>query len=392
MFNLTEFYPQIYIRSVHINLTVTLLKKLDLQGLRDIVIGATFLGSGGGGSPENGLALVEEIGKVTTDITLASPDEISDNEYVAMVAGMGSPVALKERGFGPEAINAFDGLQKLYSWLGIEFKHIMPGETGGFNTIVPILVAATRNLTVIDADGTGGRAVPDLETTLYYLNDIPTSPFVLADRYGNVVVGWTKNPMDAPMCENIGRYVVTSFEMLAGLGTWVVNGYQIRKNLEPEVIAKSEMIGKTLNKAKNDGKSPVAEIIKETAGYELIRGKITKIETKTVAGFDFGRTVVKGTDEFEGKEISIDFKNENMIAWKTENEPLAMVPDLICTLTVNGEPLTNADTAEGLKISVIALPASEKWRKHPKHFDVWKPILEKIGYKGAYLCIEDLVE
>ena len=367
------------------------MRKLSLEDLRDVAVGATFLGSGGGGSPENGLKLVEEIGGITSEITVVDPEEISDSEYVAMIAGMGSPVALKEKGFGPEATNAFDGLQKLYGWLGIEFRYIMPGETGGFNIITPIYVAATRNLTVVDADGTGGRAVPDLETTLYYLYGIPTSPFVLADREGNLVMGWTKNPMNAPTCENIARHVVVSFGMLAGLGTWVATGHQIKTCLEPRVIVKSEMIGKTLKRAKAEGKNPVDEVIKATGGYELIRGEIVKIETRTVAGFDFGRTTIKGIGGFEGKEVSIDFKNENMIAWKAEGEPLAMVPDLICLLTLNGDPLTNADTREGLKISVIALPASERWRKHPKGFEVWKPILEKMNYKGEYIPVEKLV-
>jgi DUF917 family protein len=368
------------------------MRKLNLQDLRDVAIGATFLGSGGGGSPENGLKLVEEMGQVTNEITLVSPDEISDNEYVDMVAGMGSPVALKEKGFGPEAVYAFDGLQKLYGWLGLEFKYIMPGETGGFNTIVPIYVAAIRKLTVVDADGTGGRAVPDLETSLYYLYGIPTSPFVLADRAGNMVMGWTKNPLDAPMCENVARHVVVSFGMLAGLGTWVATGHQIKNCLEPNVIAKSEMVGKILREAKKEGKEPAAELVKALNGYELIKGKIEKIETKTVAGFDFGRTVIKGTGAYRGKELSIDFKNENMIAWKGAGEPAAMVPDLICLLSVNGEPLTNADTKQGMEISVIALPASERWRKHPKAFEVWKPILEKMGYTGSYRRVEELVK
>jgi len=256
------------------------MRKLNLQDLRDVAISATFLGSGGGGSPENGLKLVEEMGKVTNEITLVSPDEISDNEYVAMVAGMGSPVALKEKGFGPEAVYAFDGLQKLYGWLGLEFKYIMPGETGGFNTIVPIYVAAIRKLTVVDADGTGGRAVPDLETSLYYLYGIPTSPFVLADRAGNMVMGWTKNPLDAPMCENVARHVVVSFGMLAGLGTWVATGHQIKNCLEPNVIAKSEMVGKILREAKKEGKEPAAELVKALNGYELIKGKIEKNRDK----------------------------------------------------------------------------------------------------------------
>jgi len=367
------------------------MRKLNLQNLRDVVRGATFLGSGGGGSPENGLQLVEEIGKVTSEIALVSPDEISDNEYVAMVAGMGSPVALKEKGFGPEAVYAFDGLQKLYGWLGVEFKYIMPGETGGFNTITPIYVAAIKKLTVVDADGTGGRAVPDLETTLYYLYGIPTSPFVLADRKGNMVMGWTKDPLDAPMCENVARHVVVSFGMLAGLGTWVATGHQIKSYLEPNVIARSEMVGKILREAKESGKEPVAELVKALNGYELIKGKIEKIETKTVAGFDFGRTIIKGTGAFQGKELCVDFKNENMIAWR-DGEPVAMVPDLICLVTTTGDPLTNADTKQGMEISVIALPASERWRRHPKAFEVWRPILEKMGYTGTYRRVEELVK
>jgi len=80
-----------------------------------------------------------------------------------------------------------------------------------------------------------------------------------------------------------------------------------------------------------------------------------------------------------------------MIAWKAEGEPAAMVPDLICTMTLEGEPLTNADIAEGMKLAVLALPAPEKWRSHPKGFEVWRHILEKIGYKGDFIPVEKLV-
>lgn len=363
-----------------------------MEDLRDIVIGATFLGSGGGGSPENGLKLVDEISRITKDLTLVSPDEVPDSEHVAMIAGMGSPAALKEKGFGPEAIYAFEGLQKLYGWLGIDFKYVMPGETGGFNTITPMHVAAAKKLTIVDADGTGGRAVPDLETTLYYLYGIPTSPFVLADRNGNMVIGWTKDPMDAPSCEKIARYVTTAFDMLAGLGTWVVSGYQVKTSLEPNVVAKSRSIGKAIREAREKGADPVSEVIKVVNGFELIKGEIEKIETKTYAGFDFGRTKIKGADKYEGKQLSIDFKNENMIAWKAPGEPVTMVPDLIGLITPDGNPLTNADTKEGMKISVIAVPASEKWRKHPKCFEPWRPILEKMEYKEDYIPVEKLQE
>ncbi|MCS7139536.1 MAG: DUF917 domain-containing protein [Candidatus Nezhaarchaeota archaeon] len=363
---------------------------ISIQDLRDIVVGATFLGSGGGGSPENGLKLVDEISKVTGEVKLVSPDEVSDNEYVAMIAGMGAPKALKEKGFGPEALYAFEGLERLYSMVGIKFRYIMPGETGGFNTITPIYVAAIKKLTIVDADGTGGRAVPELGTTLYNLYCLPVSPFVVADKVGNIVAGWLANPLDGHTAEEIARHVTVAFGMLAGLGTWVVSGWQIKQCLEPNVISRSLEIGRTIRTAKEQGKDPVNAVLKQTGAYLLFKGVVKKVEIKTVAGFDFGRSTLEGLNEFKGKEFYVDFKNENMIAWKGPGEPAAMVPDLICLLTLGGEAITNADLSEGMKIAILGLPASERWRKHPKAFDVWRHILERMGYTRDYIPIEKL--
>ncbi|MEM3976509.1 MAG: DUF917 domain-containing protein [Desulfurococcaceae archaeon] len=367
------------------------MKKFTIQDLKDIVIGATFLGSGGGGSPENGLQLVNEIAKITGEVSVVEPAELADNEYVAMIAGMGAPKALKERGFGPEAIYAFEGLERIYSVIGIKFRYIMPGETGGFNSITPIYVAAVKGLTIVDADGTGGRAVPELGTTLYQLYGISHSPFVVADREGNTVVGWLKNPMDGHTAENIARHVTVAFGMLSGLGTWIVTGWQVKNYLEPNVLAKSLSIGKAISRAKATGKDPVKEVVEVTRGYELFRGVVKKVEIKTVAGFDFGRVTLEGVEQYKGKTFFVDFKNENMIAWKAEGQPAAMVPDLICWITLDGTPLTNADMKEGLKVAAVGIPASEKWRKHPKAFDVWRHILEPIGYKGDYIPVEKLL-
>jgi len=371
---------------------VDFLKKLTIQDLKDITIGATLFGSGGGGSPENGLQLVDEIAKITNEITLLEPGEVPDNKYIAMIAGMGSPVALKEKGFGPEAIHAFEGLEKIYGWAGIKFEYIMPCETGGFNTIVPIYVAAVKKLSVVDADGAGGRAVPELCTMLYYLYGIPTSPFVIADKEGNMIIGWTVDPLNAPLCEEVARYVVTAFGQEAGLGTWVVSGHQVKTYLEPNVIWNSLEVGRAIREAKEKGVDPVKKVLEAVEGYELIRGEIKGIETKTVGGFDFGKTVIEGIGDYAGKTLTIDFKNENMIAWKAEGEPVAMVPDKICLMTLDGDPVTNADTKVGMKIAVLGFKASERWRKHPKGFDVWRHILEKMGYTKDYIPIEKLVE
>jgi len=121
-----------------------------------------------------------------------------------------------------------------------------------------------------------------------------------------------------------------------------------------------------------------------TGGREIFRGEIKNIETKTVGGFDFGRTTIEGGDAYEGNVLNIDSKNENMIAWK-DNEPVAMVPDLIAMMELEGKPVTNADIKEGMEMAIIGIPAPEPWRRIPEGFNCWKTILEKLGYEGPYI-------
>lgn len=360
-------------------------KLLGGQNLRDIVKGATLLGAGGGGSPKDGLKLVDKIIQATKGIELVDANEVPDDKYVAMIAGMGAPRAIQEKEFDAEALYAYEGLERIYAITGVKFAYVMPGEIGGFNTITPMYVAVHKKLPVVDADG-NGRAVPELGTTLYYLYGIPTSPFVMADRNGNIVVGYTKDPFDAHMCENIARHVTVSFGMISGFGTWVVNGSQIRECLAVNTVSMCEEIGRAIRESVKKKKDPIKAATDVAEGRELIRGKISDISTKTVAGFDFGKTTIEGTGPHSGKKLTIDFKNENMIAWSGSGEPVAMVPDLISVMTTKGEVLTNADTEVGMEVAILAIPAHEKW-KHPKAFESWKHILEKIGYTGPYKAI-----
>ncbi|MBS7604958.1 MAG: DUF917 domain-containing protein [Candidatus Bathyarchaeia archaeon] len=366
------------------------MRVLNRENILDIISGATLLGSGGGGSPKDGLSLVEKIFSVATGVELASPDEVCDSDYIAMIAGIGSPKALRERGFDVEALYAYDALERVYWSVGVKFSYVMPGEIGGFNTITPMYVSACKKVPVVDCDG-NGRAVPELATTLYAVYGIPTSPIVLADKNGNIVIGYPRDPLDISAGESIARGFAIAAGMIAAFGTWVVNGRTMRECLVLNSISKCENIGKAIREAIKAGRDPVREAAAAINGYELIRGKITDISTKTVGGFDFGRTTIEGVGPYAGKKLIIDFKNENMIAWSGDGEPLVIVPDLICLMSVGGEPLTNADTQVGMEIAVIAAPAPKKWKASPKGFEVWRHILEKMGYTGPHKPIKTMV-
>lgn len=355
------------------------------ENLLDIVAGATFLGSGGGGSPEDGIKLVDKIFDVAQGVKLSSPDEVSDSAYVAMVAGIGAPKALKERGFDVEAVYAYEALERVCAMTGMRISYLMPGEIGGFNTVTPMYVAAEKDIPVVDCDG-NGRAVPELATCLYPIYEIPASPLVLADRDGNVVIGYPKEPMDFHACEKMARSFAVASGMVAAFATWVVNGRKMRESLVLNSVSKCERIGKNIREAVREGKDPVKEALRAANGYELIRGVISGIETRTVEGFDFGRTTIEGTGPHAGRQLTIDFKNENIIAWE-KGEPITMVPDLICLMTTDGKALTNADTEKGMEVAVVAVPADERWKTHPKGFEVWRHILERMGYAGPYRSI-----
>lgn len=347
--------------------------------IEDIVWGSALLGAGGGGSPYDGLNLVKEM---ENEIVLLDPADLPESANAVMVAGIGAPRAMSEKGFGPEAIFAYEAIKNITMVGGVNLTYLMPGEMGGLNTITPLYVASCKNVPVVDADG-NGRAVPELATGLYPIYRIPASPLVIASNAGDVIVVYLADPLDTATAETIARNAAVSFGERAAFSTWLVNMATIKKCLVPNSVSGAEKIGKVIREAKASGKDVVKEVIDITGGKELIRGKIQKIEMRTTGGFDFGRTAIEGTTNYRGKILVIDSKNENMIAWQDER-PVIMVPDLITIMTVRGEPLSNADTKEDMEVAVIGIPAPEPWMRTSDGFNCWKHILAKLGYQGSY--------
>ena len=181
-----------------------LLGKTEIQ---DIAWGSAVLGAGGGGSPHDGLRLIEDM---ENEVELVDPDELPENAVAVMVAGIGAPKVLAEKKFGPEAIFAFEGMRNITAIGGMKIEYLMPGEIGGLNTITPFYVASKKNIPVIDADG-NGRAVPELATGLYPIYKIPTSPLVIANKAGDIIVAYLANPTDTTAAETIARTAAVSF-------------------------------------------------------------------------------------------------------------------------------------------------------------------------------------
>ena len=365
------------------------MRKLYEKDIRQILYGATFLGSGGGGSMKLGLQMLEmtkELG-YSLEVNLFDVDEIADDEYAATVCALGSPVAMLDPSkpmFGPDGVYAFKAFQKAFkSEKNREVKYLTSGEMGGHNTFVPIQVAIMsdkdpdKRISIVDSDN-NGRACPELNTTLTTYFGYPPTPMGLGSWQGDELAVY---PINDKSGEQIARQMCQLYDMRIGFSTWGVNKEDMKKALVPGCISKAQEIGKAYFSAIASGSDIVDELKKVTEVREFCRGTVEKIEQRIVGGFDCGTTVVKGED---GKKYLIDFKNENLQLRDEEGKVYLTAPDGICLTDLSTlEPMTNADVRIGMYVVVTMTPAHENWwNEELKPYQCWLDEIKALGFKG----------
>lgn len=359
---------------------------LTRQDIINIIYGATVLGAGGGGSASSGLGMLENYIKEHGEpkLRMISTDEMNVSAYAAVTAGMGSPVALKDKDFTPYAVNAYNTLVDMAANMGRTLSYTLPVEIGGFNTFVPMLIAMMNDIPVIDADG-AARAVPALDTLLLHVNGLDTSPLAMADHKNNRLTIELADPRDAHEAEVIGRNICVAFDMMAGLSGWMVNQAQIEAAIGNGTITRAKTVGEVLAKYKTeDTLENFYEYLAKHSNLKcqaVCRGMITKVETKTSGGFDYGTATVEGKD---GSTYVVLFQNENLVIYKDGNVVMT-APDIISFYDINdGMPLTNADTKEGQYVDIGIIEVDERWWKNGEAAinDVWAPYFKNVEYTG----------
>ena len=157
------------------------MRELALDDVEALAVGAWILGTGGGGSPYLGLLNMRRLYAEGHRVSLMSPLDLADEDWVAVVSNMGAPLVGQERLADSRNIaRAVEIQQRL---LGSTFRVVMPLEIGGGNGIQPLMAAAHLGLPVVDAD-TMGRAYPEAQMTSVAVGDLRPYPCVLYDPRG----------------------------------------------------------------------------------------------------------------------------------------------------------------------------------------------------------------
>ncbi|MBW1732010.1 MAG: DUF917 domain-containing protein [Deltaproteobacteria bacterium] len=359
----------------------------------DLVLGATFYGTGGGGTPEEGLRLLKKEAAAGRKITCVPPESIPDDSWTACVSFMGNRAPLTEeqkremerlglRAWKYEN-NLVEAARLLEMHTQCKIGAIVAPELGGANTPGPMAAGINMGLPVVDGDY-AGRAVPEVAQATPCLFGKPMFPVASVDKWGNKTILYETINMD--MAERLGKMLAVAAFGNTGLALFLLRASEMKKVIISGTITECYVLGKAIREAREADKDPVRAILYSTNGWLLFRGEVVSKTWSVKSGYYVGFHLFSGINQFEGHKYKIWFKNENHIAWY-DNEVHVMSPDMICQVdNETGEPITNHELEEGRKIAIIGLGARAV---HRQEKTVHKLAPRHYGFDIEYIPIEN---
>ncbi|MEB3859714.1 MAG: DUF917 domain-containing protein [Desulfurococcales archaeon] len=350
-----------------------------------LVLGASILGTGGGGDPREGLRMMERALKASGGVDVVGVEELHPESTVvsAYYVGTVSPTARprKTPRIGDPVERAFSEMERM---LEDRIGALVATEIGGGNTPVVFEIAARLGLPVVDGDLLG-RAAPELHQCTAHIRGYGMSPSVIVSETGNIVV--VKSYSDIDDYEAIARFV----SVLAGRHAAVVDTPLRRRELEEvlvrDTISLSLNLGRSVFEARRRGEDPVKAAARVLDGWVIFRGIVDSYSWRDEGGFLIGESLVRGIGKWNGLSLRTWIKNEHIMAWAGES-PIVMPPDLVTFLDPNGGPVLNSDMKEGDEVYVLAARAPEIWRTE-KGLELFGP--RHFGFDYDYVPVEKLV-
>ncbi len=330
------------------------MRELTIEDIDELTLGATLLGTGGGGDPYIARLMVRQAIEDFGPIKVVAAKDLPPDGRVLSVAVIGAPTVIVEKiPAGTEFIGA---VKALASYLGEKPIAIMPIEIGGMNTLVPLAVATELGLPVVDADGMR-RAFPQIEMTVFTLGGIPASPMSIADEKGNLVVFETTNNQVA---EKLARGTVIMLGMANAISCYPMTAQQVVDNAIQGSMSYCVELGRLLH-AMQRGEDGAWDAFAEFAdARKIFSGKIIDLERRTTEGFARGTVVIEHFRDPD-RTMRIEIQNELLIAIE-DGRPVVTPPDLICMLDhENATPITTETLAYGQRVDIIAMPGAPEW-------------------------------
>ena len=374
-------------------------RKLTDTDLNDFLLGATILGTGGGGGKDWGLGMLKSLKELDKQITLVDPVKVADEALVVGAAGVGGGVTpdVKEKiekkfgkgqGMGSFLKTSVLAEKMISGYLGEEISAFLAFELGCGNTILPACIAALNNKPLVDGD-CNGRAVPEIELCTLNVKGFPFTPIAIVTPWMETML--VQHVYDYSRAEDICR----AMAVVSGGGCMTmgspIRGKDLKTSIVKNTVSGSIKLGKSIREANAQGKDPVDAAVKALGGFLLFRGKVTHFERDERGGFMWGEHRYDGIGDYTKQKFKIWYKNENQVSWLND-EPYVTCPDLLCVLDAKtGEGLSNwgTDFAKGREAAVVGYKIDPLWRTE-KGLQIFNPA--HFGYNIKYRPIEKIVK
>ena len=330
--------------------------KITVEDLEDLALGASLLGTGGGGDPY--------IGRLITQKTITeygSPNvleiaDLDDDAIVYSVAGFGAPSVQIEKLINGDEVEF--ALNKLEEYTGYKADALLPAEIGGGNSLLPVMLAACRKISVINGDGMG-RAFPELQMNSLSIMGIKATPLVVVDEHLNYAI---LEAGDDKTAEELTRALAIRMGLRVFIACFPMHGKDVKKAAIPGTLGIALEIGRSIREGRRAGDviSHLFNYLKTANYYNrpqvLFNGKIVEVLRETSDGFSSG--ICKLVDSNNADRVaSIRFQNENLVL-NVADKITAIVPDLICILDCEtGDPIMTPILRYGQRVVVVGLNA-----------------------------------
>jgi DUF917 family protein len=277
-------------------------------------------------------------------------------------------------------------IEALSRHIGRPFQAVVRTEAAG-STLTAFLTASALGVPVVDACVTG-RAVPEMQQSVPFINGLSASPAAMVTRWGDTIL--LDRTVDDYRLEDLGRAVAVASGGGVQMANSPLTAAQLKRGVIRGSVSEAILYGRTVREAREKGRDPIAALLTTAQGFELFRGIVTKADMKGDRGFTWWDVELTGTGRYRGHSYKVFVKNENIVTWLDGN-PDAMSPDLISNL----DPRTgDAITSQGLggyqlntEVVMVGLKASPLWRT-PKGVEVLGP--RHFGFDFDYIPIEQL--
>ena len=406
--------------------------KLTREDLRKTATGACFLGSGGGGTLQSALGLIEHFraGEYYSEDTVevVKVEDATEGDAV-VVAYIGAPAKISHAAYPDGPVQAVIQVSNHLRKQGRRLAYIVPAETGALGFTVACLVAAKLGLKVVDADG-AGRAVPSLPQLTFSITEgLSPNPAIVVNQDKNLCITVSANILpnvddhacNAPeqglhaariedlskIIDNLMRPIISEpdFDQFGGLALWIMTPEQMPKALPiRDTLWKAHALGASLPDfaGSDDLLAYLKEKLDITARRLFGPARLTSVEINTEGGFDIGN--VDFTDN--GNTCTVQYQNESLLVrLGPAQEVLCTAPDSIAyflepsetgpnepKVFSNGDLLTEdnklREDLKGRMFSIIGIAVDDiLWRQDTVIFTSFRDLLRQMHYSGEPVSI-----